>query len=450
MVTIVRFLFLAIIMAASLKCEAQIWSGKQVHISDFLRLRGKKVTKVDTTFNAPSNEALVTSKAVDDRLDSGSGVLGGNNLDTSGFYSSSPYTGPLSVFRAGNTYRFVKYGGDVVAGSLGLTTLPDGTQGVLLRTKALDSKILDFASLTRNFPSAPYVLAWDIVGDSIGFAPQDTQSIWRVGNILYISRGSFYGQSSVTLPRDSLYTIGDSIGVNGSNLLQFKYPRLATWIAVGGGTTTVSTNGLTASATGTSSAQSITTSNQLSTTRRMRYTNTTAGSGQTAGLASTAVLMRGSGTGTGGFKCTFIAGASVTASGTRGFIGLRATTMSALSANPSTFANLVGVAHDDTDVNWQLMTNDATGNATKIDLGANFPVSLSSSMIRVEIWCAPNASTMSYLVERADNGARVVGTLSTDLPAATTTLIPTLWYGTGTSTGTVSIDISYFDFATQW
>jgi hypothetical protein len=56
----------------------------------------------------------------------------------------------------------------------------------------------------------------------------------------------------------------------------------------------------------------------------------------------------------------------------RSAVGLTATTTAFANADPSTFLNFIGMAHDAADTNWQIMRNTGSGTATKIDLTLNY------------------------------------------------------------------------------
>ena len=81
------------------------------------------------------------------------------------------------------------------------------------------------------------------------------------------------------------------------------------------------------------------------------------------------------GYGSSGFKVTMRGGPDTgTSTATdRFFMGLKPAA-NPTDVNPSTLANIVGMGWDSADTNVQIMTNDASGTATKIDLGASFLV----------------------------------------------------------------------------
>lgn len=114
----------------------------------------------------------------------------------------------------------------------------------------------------------------------------------------------------------------------------------------------------------------------------------------------------------------------------RGFCGLADWSAAPTDVEPSTRLNIIGMGWDAADANIRMMHNDGLGVATKIDLGANFPV---PTVDRNEVYeCqlySPNSLTqsVSYRVIRYNRtdktiAAEATGTITTDLPAVTTLL----------------------------
>ena len=126
------------------------------------------------------------------------------------------------------------------------------------------------------------------------------------------------------------------------------------------------------------------------------------------------------------------------------FVGL--TTVGAIgNVDPSTLASIVGVGCDSADTNLQIMGNDATGLATKTDLGANFPAKTANTdLYELRLFALPNGSSVGWSVERLNTGDFASGTItaSGDLPAATTSLAPQLFINNGATAAAVGIDLS--------
>ena len=129
---------------------------------------------------------------------------------------------------------------------------------------------------------------------------------------------------------------------------------------------------------------------------------------------------------------------------TRAFYGLIEGGIPAMSTQPSNLVNIIGIGNDATsngltrDVNLQIMYNDASGIASKIDLGANFPanrtsLAVSQAWIILEIYNAPGSTSVKYKVSNLENNAVSQGTITTGLPASSAMLGPVLIRGVGTA-----------------
>jgi hypothetical protein len=181
--------------------------------------------------------------------------------------------------------------------------------------------------------------------------------------------------------------------------------------------------------------------------RRLGYTagGGVASAGSSAGFRSNAVqFARGSVAGTGGFTNVWRFGVSdpATVSDSRMFCGLVGTTAIIGNVNPSTVPNLVGIGVDSGETTLSIISNDASGNANKTALGANFPAqTLSTDLYELALYCAPCGSVVKYRVERLNTGDVATGTLSTKLPAASTLLAPQIWRNNGSLDLAIAIDV---------
>ena len=100
-----------------------------------------------------------------------------------------------------------------------------------------------------------------------------------------------------------------------------------------------------------------------------------------------------------------------------------ATTTAPTNVETDTLVNIIGVGSRSTDTNLQVLYNDATGTATAVDLGVNFPANgLSSDTYELTLYCSPNDSAVNYRVENQQNSTVSTGTINTNLPASTTLL----------------------------
>lgn len=152
----------------------------------------------------------------------------------------------------------------------------------------------------------------------------------------------------------------------------------------------------------------------------------------------------------GGFLARFVwAPATGVANGShRAFCGLDGTTNIPTDVEPSTLATgIVGMGWDAADANIQVLHNDLSGAATKIDLGSSFPVPTTdrSEVYEVQLH-SPNSLTqsVSYRVIRyntTDNTvfAEATGTITTNLPPVGTLLGPHIRMSVGGVSSVVGI-----------
>jgi hypothetical protein len=116
----------------------------------------------------------------------------------------------------------------------------------------------------------------------------------------------------------------------------------------------------------------------------------------------------------------------------RGFAGLADWIAAPTDVEPSSRPNIIGMGWDAADTNVQFMYNDGSGVATKIDLGASFPVPTTDRPAPYEVQLySPNDVTqsvsyrvISYNATDKTIAAETSGTVTTNLPAVTTLLGP--------------------------
>jgi hypothetical protein len=225
------------------------------------------------------------------------------------------------------------------------------------------------------------------------------------------------------------------------------------WIANANTSTSTVWGQVAPTATGTATARTVATTNPFTWQRRIGHVS--AGTaGQTSGLRS-AVLQFGIGNaaGTGGFffQTRFGISDAALVANARSAIGMTATTTAFTNADPSTFLNFLGMAHDAADTNWQIMFNDGAGAATKVDLGASFSRSptVSTVMYDLVLWCAPNTTTVNYEVKNLANAAVATGTMTTNIPANTQLLTWQLWRSNNATAAAVALDIASIYIETE-
>lgn len=184
-----------------------------------------------------------------------------------------------------------------------------------------------------------------------------------------------------------------------------------------------------AALSGTASAISITNTSVLTRTIRTQIpTSSTVGT--KAGIR-TASLRHSVGQGF-NFSVGWCIQDAAYVSGAKQFHGLLPiSTLGTLSntVDNSSLINFIGVGSDAADLNLQIFYNDATGTASKIDLGANFPANRTAGAVLekfyiFDMYNDPDTTTVKYRITDRVTGNSAQGTLTTDLPAIDILLAP--------------------------
>ena len=200
--------------------------------------------------------------------------------------------------------------------------------------------------------------------------------------------------------------------------------------------------GTTPANTNTLSTPALANTNLLTSTRRTRYASTSS-AGTSAGTRSTDLQWwRGNAAGLGGFYFSARFGFSTAVAQQRAFVGLYGTAAVIGNVNPSSLVNIVGVGYDAAQTTLRILYNDGTSTASSVDLGANFPVN-TTNLYTIHLWCAPNSSSIWYLVRNESTGNIASGTLSSDLPVNTGFMIAQAWVNNGTTASAAQIDLAF-------
>jgi hypothetical protein len=155
-----------------------------------------------------------------------------------------------------------------------------------------------------------------------------------------------------------------------------------------GNSTTATSFGIAYSTSGTATAHNFTATNRYGRMRGLEYLVATAATTAVAGFRGTAAQWTVGGTnpGDGGFL-SILRWAPATGVSTpthRAFAGMGSAT-TPTDVQPSSLLNILGMGWDAADANIQFLHNDATGTATKIDLGPTFPVPTTDRTAAYEI-----------------------------------------------------------------
>lgn len=216
-------------------------------------------------------------------------------------------------------------------------------------------------------------------------------------------------------------------GQEGANLRVYNglpsyLPNYKAWQSLrpANATTGGAPSGIIISAIGTVSHPTQDLTSKLSATRRIRFTGAATAAASCGFYETSYTKSRGNAPGLGGFHFEETFGQASNFTGQRAFIGL-SKTMSQLAVDPSTLFNIVCVGYDAADLdsgNWQLMCNDASGAATKIDL----PLAPrnATDLYRLTIHCDANDSGFSVRFENLSTGVLAYNDkLTTNIPVAT-------------------------------
>ena len=190
-------------------------------------------------------------------------------------------------------------------------------------------------------------------------------------------------------------------------------------------TTVDTTGGVTLATTGTTVARAVSTVSFATRSIRMGVTASIVATGRYSGLRGSALLWYVSG----GFLFTgeFNIKDTATATGTHNFWGFASSASDLViggTANdqPSSLVNIIAFANDSGDANLQIMHNNASGIATKIDLGSSFPSNRTvdtdiTAIYSCYLYNAPSSSVVNYRIINKETGAIAQGTIYDNLPA---------------------------------
>ena len=203
-----------------------------------------------------------------------------------------------------------------------------------------------------------------------------------------------------------------------------------------------------ATGVGTLTAKAITATNIYTRATLSEYLVTVAATNAIASFRwpIQAATVGGGVSGAGGFYFRSVWGPATGVATTtlRAYWGVRGSTTAPTDVEPSTLVNIVGMGWDAADTNIQIMHNDATGTATKIDLGASFPVPTvdRTSLYQIELFSPPGTTqSVQYRVVDMSNGTETTGTITTDLPATSQALCFNCYASAGGTSSVVGIGI---------
>jgi hypothetical protein len=192
--------------------------------------------------------------------------------------------------------------------------------------------------------------------------------------------------------------------------------------------TTIDTYGGVVTSTSASNlAQSVGTASFVARHIRLRYYASVVSTGRYTGVRGSSQQFWSV---TGGFRyvCDFNISDTAYSSSTQQFYGLGAYNADLNYGGVSTLlvsslTNIIGIGNDSVDANLQVIYNDGSGTASKIDLGSNFPANRTSgsaltTIYSIQLYNEPGSSNVLYEVINQENGSVANGTLTTNLPSS--------------------------------
>lgn len=247
------------------------------------------------------------------------------------------------------------------------------------------------------------------------------------------SAGNVYLYSREIIPGNTVLKIKRPSGIDSPIQDSLIFNRTSIWRASAAAITAMGAGALTT--VGTLSAG--TNASGSAKSQGQKIVNTSAG---TAGALASAYannvnlapMFRGNVAGEGGFRVCLRFSLQTLQSGNRGFFGLAdvVTAPTNVDFTTNTTPGKIGLAFNANTGNWRLI-NNITGTApTTLDLGANFPLD-TASLMELCLFCRPHNGTSAgnigyrirrYTTSSADPAFETSGTLSTNIPAATTLL----------------------------
>jgi hypothetical protein len=217
-------------------------------------------------------------------------------------------------------------------------------------------------------------------------------------------------------------------------------------------TTVVSDGGVVMSTTASTLAQTVASTNLSTKQIRLRYYASVVSGGRYSATRGSALLWFIHG----GFRyiCDFNISDTAYSAGCQQFYGLAGQTTDLAYGGVggtlvNTLTNIIGVGSETGDTNLQVFHNDATGTATKVDLGIGFPANrtagaISTTVYSITLYNVPMSTDILYRVVNNETAEIAEGTLSTNLPLSSQGLnfYASRCMSTTSVTGTGQFDLS--------
>jgi hypothetical protein len=241
-----------------------------------------------------------------------------------------------------------------------------------------------------------------------------------------IGSGVNISQQVANATQNGYLSSTDWVAFNSANFIP-KLSALETYRGINinnNSTTVVTDGGVTMSSSASTTAQTVASTNFATKQIRLRYYASTVSGGRYTGTRGSALLWFLHG----GFRyvCDFNISDTSYSAGCQQFYGLAGQTTDLAYGTSSgilvsTLTNIIGVGSEVGDTNLQVFHNDATGTATKVDLGVDFPSnrtvgSISTTVYSIQLYNEPMSTDVKYEVKNNETGSIASGTISTNLP----------------------------------
>jgi hypothetical protein len=215
--------------------------------------------------------------------------------------------------------------------------------------------------------------------------------------------------------------------------------RPATWLPSSGAT--ITTEGMSNSTVGTVSTPGLASTSLATSMRRWRLTSAATADSASDQRSGVFACWRGNAAGLGGWTfVTRISLATLQATG-MAFFGLYGSTAAlATTLAMSAVVSCIGIGFQrGTHTRWHLVTNDASGAPTLVDMGASFAIA-TGGVLTLMIAASPNAGSVWVRVVDEVSGAVFEQEVTADLPAANQFLAPRLFMNNGATAAAVAFD----------
>ncbi len=243
--------------------------------------------------------------------------------------------------------------------------------------------------------------------------------------------------------RNMFAQIGKS-GVDYSFQPFFARNAIFSFKANGNATTSTVLGNVAPTTNGTATTRLVATTSFFTWMRRVGYVSSTNNNSSSGIRHAQLQYGLGNGAGRGGFHFVARFGISdaTLAPGARLFVGMTSSIAVLGNADPSNLTNIIGVGLDSADTTLQIMHNDGTGTATKINLGASFPESTNLDFYELSLYCPPNGIEVSYQVVNLSTNASASGVIISNLPLNTQLLTWQIWRHNINTGLAVGVDIA--------